>query len=171
MKCNTYKNKRKTGKRKTGKTKKKKTKGKSKKRTNRRNQRAGSYTFGFNNPIINGSPEVLQYYRCYDPEPPFDRSSLVGGESCTGNTNNLKHLFKGGKCGLCGTNMKKRRTQKKSKSKKGKKGKGKKGKGKKGKGRKRSRNQRGGNESSVFTGNMTERAFGCRQPYWSPPCV
>mgnify|MGYP001181118420 CR=1 FL=1 len=152
----TYKKKRRT--------KGKKRKGKGKKRTNRRNQRAGSYTFGFNNPIINGSPEVLQYYRCYDPEPPFDRSALVGG-GCDGNPYYLKDLLKGGKCGLCG-NMKKRRTQKKSKSKKGKKG-----KGKKGKGRKRSRNQRGGNQSSVFTGNMTERAFGCRQPYWSPPCV
>ena len=154
----TYKKKRRT--------KGKKRKGKGKKRTNRRNQRAGSYTFGFNNPIINGSPEVLQYYRCYDPEPPFDRSTLVGGQGCDGNIGNLKNLIKGGKCGLCGNHMKKRKTQKKSKSKKGKKG-----KGKKGKGRKRSRNQRGGNQSSVFTGNMTERAFGCRQPYWSPPCV
>ena len=72
----------------------------------------------------------------------------------------LKDIFNGGKCGLCGSNIKKRRTQKK-KSKKGKKGKG----------RKRSRNQRGGSERSVFTGNMNERAFGCRQPYWSPPCV
>ena len=156
MKCNTYKKKtKKTNKR------SKKNKRSNKKRNNRRNQRAGSYTFGYNNPIINGSPEVLQYYRCYDPEPPFDRSTLVGGgDSCNG-VLDYKQLLKGGKCGLCSSHMKKRRTQKKSKSKKGKKGKGK----------KRSRNQRGGNESSVFTGNMTERAFGCRQPYWSPPCV
>lgn len=29
----------------------------------------------------------------------------------------------------------------------------------------------GHGNQSVFTGNMTDRAFGCRQPYWQPSCV
>ena len=35
---------------------------------------------------------------------------------------------------------------------------------------KRRRKQKGG-EKSVFDGNMNNRTFGCRQPYWKPKCV
>ena len=39
--------------------------------------------------------------------------------------------------------------------------------------RKKSKNRRKqkGGELSVFDGNMNNRTFGCRQPYWKPKCV
>jgi hypothetical protein len=37
--------------------------------------------------------------------------------------------------------------------------------------KKRSKKRQRGGELSVFDGNMKNRTFGCRQPYWKPKCI
>ena len=154
----------------------------------RKNQKAGSVGFvlDLESPTMGGLARV----KGYSSQPIYQDGQMQDyGEICGGGK--IKRTINN-------DNNKKKSGKKVKKSKKGKKGKksinncqnnGKKnncnrnnrnnrnnsnkGKKKNNNGKKKVKNVKGGGDGlqSVFTHNMNERQFGCRQPEWDPKCT
>ena len=132
---------------------KNKRKSRTKKRT-RKNQKAGSvgYVLDLESPTMGGLARV----KGYSSQPIYQDGQMQdSGEICGG-----------------GKRRKSRKSRKSRKGRKGRKGR-KDRKGRNSKSKSRRNKVKGGGEGlqSVFTHNMNDRQFGCRQPEWDPKCT
>ena len=159
----------------------------SRKRTHKRkNQKAGSvgYVLDLESPTMGGLARVKGYSSqpIYEDGQMQDSGELCGGgkRKRTRNNNRKGRKTKKGRLGKKSKNTKNKNNSKKNcNGRNGKKNcnrnNGKKNNNGKNNnnGKRKVKNVKGGGDGlqSVFTHNMNERQFGCRQPEWDPKCT